>query len=88
MTSHLVYLGSECSDVIDAEIATVHDGHDVSASGRDGHVVDTVVQGADIEQKLTAVDVYETHDAVLTQYAQHLYTTLMTSHVIHIQYVE
>ena len=82
MRTYLIDFGCERPDVIDAQITALHDADDVAPGRTDAHVVHTVVKRADVKQTLAVLDVYEAHDTVLTQHAQHLPPTT-TSHNIH-----
>ena len=87
MRTYLIDFGCERPDVIDAQITALHDADDVAPGRTDAHVVHTVVKRADVKQKLAVLDVYEAHDAVLTQHAKHL-SPPTTSHIHNKEHVQ
>lgn len=69
---HLVHFPGETSSAVDVDAAVVHDGYDVAAVRAHCHCGDAVVMGTDTEDQLVRVNVYEAHQAVLTQHAEDL----------------
>jgi hypothetical protein len=57
----------------DSDVTVLHDADDVSAIGADSHVAESAVHGAEVKQQLAAVDVDETHDAILGQHTKDLH---------------
>ena len=59
ISAYPVELCAESVHAVYVDITADHDGHDVSAGGTEGHVVDGVGQRAYVKQQLTRVDVEE-----------------------------
>lgn len=72
MNSHLVHFPAETASAVDVDAAIIHDGYDVAAVWAHCRRGDAVVMGTYTEEQLVRVDVYEAHQAVLTQHAEDL----------------
>lgn len=72
MKCHLVHFPGETASAVDVDAAVIHDGYDVAAIWAHCCCGDTVVIGTYAEEQLVRVDVYEAHQAVLTQHAENL----------------
>lgn len=69
---HLAHFPGETASAVDVDAAVIHDGYDVAAVGAHCRCGDAVVMGTYTEEQLVRVNVYEAHQAVLTQHAEDL----------------
>ena len=67
-----VEVRQESCDAVDIHPSTLHDGYNVAARRTDREVDNAIVQTAQVTEKLTAVNVDDTDQTILTQYPNHL----------------
>lgn len=72
MKCHLARFAAETASAVNVDAAVIHDGYDVATVWAHCCRGDAVVMGTYTEEQLVRVDVYEAHQAVLTQHAEDL----------------
>lgn len=75
---HLVpFPGEKTASAVDVDAAVIHDSYHVAALRAHCRCGDAVVMGTKTEEQPVRVDVYEAHQAVLTQHAEDLHGVLI-----------